>query len=130
MKKILIILVLCLSVLVTGCKEKEEVTTEEIIIEDFISEAEGVMSYEEFKKLPAGAPVVIHVTVKEKKEWEDYKASLIGTNEDGTYYLEEVICSEDAFDHLSIGTTILVTGYKAEETETKIIEASFEVIER
>lgn len=130
MKKVRIIFIMCFVIFMAGCTQNEEATTEEIIIEDFTSEAEGVMSYEEFKKLPAGAPVVIHVTVKEKEEWEDYKASLIGTNEDGTYYLEEVICSEDAFDNLSIGTTILVTGYKAEDSETKIIDASFEVIER
>ena len=130
MKKIRIFFLLCFIILMAGCTQNEEATTEEIIIEDFTSEAEGVMSYEEFKKLPAGAPVVIHVTVKEKKEWEDYKASMIGTDEEETYYLEEVICSEDAFDHLSIGATILVTGHKADETGTKIIEASFEVIER
>ncbi len=130
MKKVRILFLLCFFILMAGCTQNEEATTEEIIIEDFTSEAEGVMSYEEFKKLPAGAPVVIHVTVKEKKEWEDYKASLIGTDEEETYYLEEVICSEDAFDNLSIGTTILVTGYKADEMGTKIIEASFEVIER
>ena len=130
MKKIRILFLLCFIILMAGCTQNEEATTEEIIIEDFTSEAEGVMSYEEFKKLPAGAPVVIHVTVKEKKEWEDYKASMIGTDKEGTYYLEEVICSEDAFDNLSIGATILVTGYKADETGTKIIEASFEVIER
>ena len=130
MKKVRILFLLCFFILMAGCTQNEEATTEEIIIEDFTSEAEGVMSYEEFKKLPAGAPVVIHVTVKEKKEWKDYKASLIGTDKEGTYYLEEVICSEDAFDNLSIGATILVTGYKADETGTKIIEASFEVIER
>lgn len=130
MKRKLIFLVLCFCIIMTGCTDNEESTTEEIIIEDLTSVAEGVMSYEEFQSLNAGAPVVVDLTVKDKGNWEDYKASLTGEDSQAVYDLEQVTCSEEEFDHLSPGMKVRVTGYKAEETEAKIIDASFEIIER
>lgn len=125
-----VLLFLCLILPLSGCENEPEATTEEYVIEDLTSMAEGVMSYEQVQTLQEGYPVVVDVTVKEKTGWEDYKADIIAQESAGTYIIEGLTCSEETYDLLSVGDNIRVTGYKGSEDDKLVItDASFEVLE-
>ena len=125
-----VLFLLCMILLLNGCDKEPEATTEEYVIEDFTSMAEGVMSYEQVQNLQDGFPVVVDVTVKEKTGWEDYKADIIAQESDGTYIVEGLKCSKETYDILSVGDNIRVTGYRGTEDDSIVItDASLEILE-
>lgn len=128
-KKILPIMILCFFFSLSACSGKEETTEETTVKENLTAEAEGVMSYEDFQKKDIGALVVMDVSLKEKISWNDYKAVLNAEDAVGTYSLENVTCSKEDYEKLSIGTKIRIIGYKAEEQGRIITDVSFEELE-
>lgn len=132
MKKVIaFFLMLCFTMIFCACADNPETTTEVEIIEDLTKEAEGVMSYEQFQQLNEGDPVVLNVRVEKKISWEDYKAVIAVKDSEVSYVLTDVICSEDEFEQLLIGSIIRVTGYKGRPGDTEqIVDVVFKELEQ
>lgn len=99
------------------------------------TEAEGgevaVMSYAEYAAAEIDTPVVIEAYVQAKQSWWDNKATIYTQDQDGAYFIYEMVCSEEDYAKLVPGTKIRVSGYKAVfEGEIELASgATFEIIE-
>lgn len=95
------------------------------------AKSEGVMTYEEYMAAAVDSEVVIEAYVQAKQSWWDNKATLYTQDEDGAYFVYNVVCSEEDYAKLVPGTKIKVTGFKTEWSgEVEIAEgATFEILE-
>ena len=75
---------------------------------------EGVMTHAEFVAAAVDDPITIETYVQNKQSWWDNKATLYTQDQDGAYFIYEMICSEEDYAKLTPGTKIKVTGYRAE----------------
>ena len=133
MKKVITcIWILCLTAFLFACTDSgEETTTTEYMQEDLTSMAEGAMSYEEFVAAETGAPVVIDVMIQEIHSWEDSRAALTAADDEGSYYIEEMICPAADYEKLKKKKKIRITGYKTEsEGHMQITDAAFEFLDQ
>ena len=94
-------------------------------------EAAAVMSYADYVAAELDAPVVIEAYVQAKQSWWDNKATIYTQDQDGAYFIYEMVCSEEDYALLVPGTKIRVNGFKtAWEGEVEIASgATFEIIE-
>lgn len=76
--------------------------------------SEGVMTHAEYDKAAIDDEVVIETYVQGKQSWWDNKATVYTQDEEGGYFLYEMVCSEEDYEKLVPGQKIKVTGYKAE----------------
>lgn len=90
-----------------------------------------VMSYAEYAAAEIDAPVVIEAYVQAKQSWWDNKATIYTQDQDGAYFIYEMVCSEEDYAKLVPGTKIRVSGYKADfQGEIELASgATFEFIE-
>lgn len=93
--------------------------------------SEGVMTYEEYMAAELETEVVIETYVQAKQSWWEDKATLYTQDEDGAYFIYNMVCTEEEYASLVPGTKIKVTGYKTEWSgEIEIAEgATFEILE-
>ena len=90
--------------------------------------SEGVMTYDEYMAAAVDDEVVIEAYVQAKQSWWEDKATLYTQDKDGAYFVYNAACSEDDYAKLVPGTTIKVTGYKAEWSgEIEIADATIEI---
>ena len=88
-----------------------------------------VLTHAEYMAAELDTEVTVEAYVQAKQSWWDDKATVYAQDEDGAYFLYNMVCSEDDYAKLTTGTKIRVTGYKAEWSgEIEIIDAEFEVI--
>ena len=73
-----------------------------------------VMTYEEYAAAELDAEVVIECYVQAHQSWWDNKVTVYAADENGAYFLYEMVCSEEDAAKLVPGTKIRVTGYKTE----------------
>ena len=73
-----------------------------------------VMTYEEYAAAELDAEVVIECYVQAHQSWWDNKMTVYAADENGAYFLYEMVCSEEDAAKLVPGTKIRVTGYKTE----------------
>ena len=73
-----------------------------------------VMSYDEYMAAAVDEQVTIEAYVQAKQSWWEDKATVYAQDEDGAYFLYNMVCSQEDYDKLVPGTCIRVTGYKAE----------------
>ena len=95
------------------------------------TEPGSVMTYEEYMAAELESPVVIEAYVQAKQSWWDNKATVYTQDENGAYFVYNMVCSEEDYAKLVPGTKIRVNGYKTEWSgEVEIAEgATFEIIE-
>lgn len=93
------------------------------------TEAEGVMTYEEYIAADLDTEVVVETYVQAKQSWWDNKATFYAQDENGAYFIYNMPCSESDYADLEIGTQIRVKGYKSEWAgEVEITDAEFEIL--
>lgn len=73
-----------------------------------------VMTYEEYAAAELDAEVVIECYVQAHQSWWDNKVTVYAADENGAYFLYEMVCSEEDAAKLVPGAKIRVTGYKTE----------------
>lgn len=89
-----------------------------------------VMSYEEYMAADLDSQVTVETYVQAKQSWWEDKATVYAQDEDGAYFLYNMVCSQEDYDKLVPGTCIRVTGYKAEWSgEIEIMDGTFEIVE-
>ncbi len=95
------------------------------------AKSEGVMTYAEYVAAELESEVVIEAYVQAKQSWWEDKATVYTQDEDGAYFIYNMVCSEEDYAKLTPGTKIKVTGYKTEWSgEVEIAEgATFEIVE-
>lgn len=81
---------------------------------DPAKKSEGVMTYDEYAAAALDAEVVIEGYVQAKQSWWNDKATIYLQDPNGGYYVYEMICTEEQYNKLTVGTKIKVTGYKTE----------------
>ena len=79
-----------------------------------VAEDVKVMTYEEYAAAELDAEVVIECYVQAHQSWWDNKVTVYAADENGAYFLYEMVCSEEDAAKLVPGTKIRVTGYKTE----------------
>lgn len=92
--------------------------------------SEGVMTHKEYSEAKIDDAVVIEAFVQGKQSWWENKASVYLQDPDGGYFAYNMVCSEDDYAKLTVGTKIKVTGYKGEyKGEIEVDEGcTFEII--
>ena len=92
--------------------------------------SEGVLTHEEYMAAAVDTEVVIEAYVQAKQSWWEDKATIYAQDEDGAYFLYNMVCSEEDYAKLTPGTKIRATGFKAEWAgEIEIMEGTFEILE-
>ena len=92
--------------------------------------SEGVLTHEEYMAAAVDTEVVIETYVQAKQSWWEDKATIYAQDEDGAYFLYNMVCSEEDYAKLTPGTKIRATGFKAEWAgEIEIMEGTFEILE-
>ena len=92
--------------------------------------SEGVLTHEEYMAAAVDTEVVIEAYVQAKQSWWEDKATIYAQDEDGAYFLYNMVCSEEDYAKLTPGTKIRATGFKAERAgEIEIMEGTFEILE-
>ena len=92
--------------------------------------SEGVLTHEEYMAAAVDTEVVIEAYVQAKQSWWEDKATIHAQDEDGAYFLYNMVCSEEDYAKLTPGTKIRATGFKAEWAgEIEIMEGTFEILE-
>lgn len=104
------------------------------VTEDTITKSEGVMTWAEYIAAELDSEVVIEAYIQGKQNW--WEKDGVGR---GTFYLQdgiggylsyEMLCTEEEYNALAIGTKVRLTGYKAMWSgEVEIVDATFEIIE-
>lgn len=91
----------------------------------------AVMTYADYMAAEVDDAVVIEAYVQAKQAWWDGKATVYAADQDGAYFIYDMVCSEDDYALLVPGAKIRVTGYKTEWSgEIEIAEgATFEMVE-
>lgn len=79
-----------------------------------VAEDVKVMTYEEYAAAELDAEVVIECYVQAHQSWWDNKVTVYAADENGAYFLYEMVCSEEDAAKLVPGAKIRVTGYKTE----------------
>ena len=102
--------------------------------EDIMTKSEGVMTWEEYNAAALNSEVVIEAYIQGKQSW--WAKEGVGR---GTFYLQdgvggylayELICTEEEYNTLTVGTKVRLTGYKAMWSgEVEVIDATFEILE-
>ena len=148
MKKIFAV-VLALSMLVAlaacGGKTETEVTTEAPVAtgteaepvdtaatpSDVAGQKLAVMTHDEYVAAELDSPVCVETYVQAKQSWWDNKATVYCQSPDGAYFAYNMVCSEEDYAKLELGTKIQIVGYKTEWSgEVEIAEgATFTVLE-
>ncbi len=111
--------------------ETEPEETEAAPAEEADVKGEGVMTYAEYAAAELDTEVTIETYVQAKQSWWDNKATVYTQDKDGAYFLYNMVCSEEDYEKLTVGTKIKVTGFKAEWAgEVELAEgATFEIEE-
>ena len=92
--------------------------------------SEGVLTHAEYMAAAVDTEVVIEAYVQAKQSWWEDKATIYAQDEDGAYFLYNMVCSEEDYAKLTPGTKIRATGFKAEWAgEIEIMEGTFEILE-
>ncbi len=126
MKKIICLaLILVMTLALAACFDKPE---------DIYTKSEGVMTWEEYNAAALNDEVVIEAYIQGKQSW--WAKDGVGR---GTFYLQdgvggylayELLCTEEEYAKLTVGTKVRITGYKAMwGGEVEIIDGSFEILE-
>ncbi len=94
-------------------------------------EVVAVMTYAEYMAAELESAVTIEAYVQAKQSWWDNKATVYTQDNDGAYFIYEMVCSEEDYAKLVPGTKIRVSGFKtAWEGEVEIASGStFEIVE-
>ena len=142
MKKFLaLILALLLVLSMAACAEAEKEDTnadadqadsiDDVVASvDIHAKSEGVMTYAEYAAAELDTEVVIEAFVQASQSWWADSMTVYAQDQDGAYFLYNMVCSEEDSTKLVPGTKIKVTGYKAEWSgEVEIIDATFEIME-
>ena len=110
MKKIFAIALAALMLFaLVACNETETPETETPEVDDVV-----VMTYDEYIAAELDAPVVIEAYVQATQSWWDNKITVYTQDQDGAYFIYEMVCSEEDSAKLVPGTKIRVTGFKTE----------------
>ena len=102
--------------------------------QDIFAKSEGVMSWEEYNAAELGAEVVVEAFIQGKQAW--WAKDGVGR---GTFYLQdnvggylayELLCTEEEYNQLAVGTKVRLTGYKDMWSgEVEIIDCHFIALE-
>ena len=96
------------------------------------AKSEGVMTYAEYAAAAVDTEVTIETYVQAKQSWWNNQATLYTADDEGGYFIYNLVCSEEDYAKLVPGTKIKVTGYKtawAGEVEVDGSDAKFEILE-
>ena len=105
MKKIFAIALAALMLFaLVACNETETPEVDDVV----------VMTYDEYIAAALDAPVVIEAYVQATQSWWDNKITVYAQDQDGAYFIYEMVCSEEDSAKLVPGTKIRVTGFKTE----------------
>ena len=105
MKKIFAIALAALMLFaLVACNETETPEVDDVV----------VMTYDEYIAAELDAPVVIEAYVQATQSWWDNKITVYTQDQDGAYFIYEMVCSEEDSAKLVPGTKIRVTGFKTE----------------
>ena len=105
MKKIFAIALAALMLFaLVACNETETPEVDDVV----------VMTYDEYIAAELDAPVVIEAYVQATRSWWDNKITVYAQDQDGAYFIYEMVCSEEDSAKLVPGTKIRVTGFKTE----------------
>ena len=105
MKKIFAIALAALMLFaLVACNETETPEVDDVV----------VMTYDEYIAAALDAPVVIEAYVQATQSWWDNKITVYTQDQDGAYFIYEMVCSEEDSAKLVPGTKIRVTGFKTE----------------
>lgn len=89
-----------------------------------------VMTYDEFMAAPENAEVLVEGYVQAKEVWEDNAATVYLQDEVGAYYLYDLLCTQEEYQGLEIGTKIAVIGIKSSYGNmVEILPESFRVVD-
>lgn len=127
MKKIISLALILIMVLsFTACVDPVE--------EDIMTKSEGVMTWAEYNAAALDSEVVIEAYIQGKQSW--WAKDGVGR---GTFYLQdgvggylvyELLCTEEEYNQLTIGTKVRLTGYKAMwQGEVEVVDATYEILE-
>lgn len=122
-----ILLALCMVLSMAACagsgsEETQGTTTEattegttEPSVQDTTSSTDelSVMTHEEYMAAEEFAPVCVEVYVQNTQSWWSDQISVYAQDENGGYFIYNMVCSEEDAALLTPGTKIQVTGYKA-----------------
>lgn len=94
--------------------------------------ASGVMSFSDYMAAANDTEVTIETYVQAKQGWWEKdgagQASFYTQDENGGYFLYNMLCTKEDYDKLTAGTKIKVTGFKSEWSgEVEITDAKFEI---
>ena len=109
MKKIICLaLILVMTLTLVACFDKPE---------DIYTKSEGVMTWEEYNAADLNDEVTIEAYIQGKQAW--WAKDGVGR---GTFYLQdgvggylayELLCTEEEYANLAVGTKVRISGYKA-----------------
>lgn len=118
-----ILLALCMVLSMAACGGNVEETkgttaattevTTEATTEATSGETSDVMTHEEYMAAEADAPVCIEAYVQGTQSWWNDQISVYAEDENGGYFIYNMVCSEEDAAKLTAGAKIQVTGYKA-----------------
>lgn len=102
--------------------------------QDIFAKSEGVMSWEEYNAAELGAEVVVEAFIQGKQAWRAKDGVGRGTfylqDNVGGYLAYELLCTEEEYNQLAVGTKVRLTGYKDMwGGEVEIVDATFEILE-
>ncbi len=94
------------------------------------AKSEGSMTYAQYVAASNDEQIIIEGFVQAKQSWWQDKATIYLQDGEGAYFIYEMACSQQAYDQLTIGTKIKVTGYKTEWSgEVEVASgATFEIL--
>ena len=110
----------------------EEAPVEEAPVEEApVEEAPAAMTYADYIAAELESEVVIECYVQNHQSWWDNQITVYAADQDGAYFIYNMVCSEEDAAKLVPGTKIRVTGFKTEWAgEVEIAEgATFEFVE-
>jgi hypothetical protein len=135
MKKLLALLMaLVIVISMVACDpvvENETSDTEAETETETVTDANDVMSYDEYIAAELDAPVLVEAYVQATQSWWDNKITVYLQDRDGGYLAYNMVCSEEDAAKLVPGVKIRVKGFKTEWSgEVEIAEGcTFEFVE-
>ena len=90
-----------------------------------------MLTNEEYDAAKIDDAVCVKSYVQGKQSWWDNKATLYLQSPDGAYFVYELACTEAQYAELTVGTAVVISGYKAEwGGEVEIVDGEILAIDK
>lgn len=104
-------------------------------IGNILEKTEGAMSGAAYLAAAKDSEVTIEAFIQGRQSWwldpttQEGKASLYLQDEDCGYFVYDMVCTEDEYKKLTVGTRVKIHGYKSEWSgEIEIVGATYEIL--